>query len=429
MFESEWRLLTTLPDLPSAQSLAEVLGAAGIAGARALGCGRARPGGPLAPLRRGRAAYAGTRVPGRRPCRRRGRSVITLDHLHGSRRRACHGLNASMRVRPSGRAAPGAYRVALLGQKVQRQGVRSAKLPDRCGSRQAAKRLHAAHFPRIKGHCMRLPAFRHSGRASFGCSAIAAVLAAGVALAQQPPNPTAAPATAPAKKAAAAPKAAPGARSPSYSLGVSMGDQLRNNGVPRGQDQRERAGAGRARCARRQGAVQRHRQAEHQQAHLRGAGFRRGDQPPRRRQVPRRERQEPRRGHDRERPAVQDHHARQRRPAQAHRRGDGELQGHAGRWHRVRQQLQARRAGQIPAQPRDPGLVRGRGSDEAGREVRALRAAAAGVRPAPAAGRPDPPGRAADLRGGAAQRQGGARGADRGAEAGRAAAGATPPPK
>jgi hypothetical protein len=30
MFESEWRLLTTLPDLPSAQSLAEVLGAAGM---------------------------------------------------------------------------------------------------------------------------------------------------------------------------------------------------------------------------------------------------------------------------------------------------------------------------------------------------------------------------------------------------------------
>ena len=29
MFESEWRVLTTLPDLPSAQSLAEVLGAAG----------------------------------------------------------------------------------------------------------------------------------------------------------------------------------------------------------------------------------------------------------------------------------------------------------------------------------------------------------------------------------------------------------------
>jgi FKBP-type peptidyl-prolyl cis-trans isomerase len=79
---------------------------------------------------------------------------------------------------------------------------------------------------------MKLPAFRHPGRASFGCSAIAAVLAAGVALAQEPPNPAAAPGTAPAKQAAAAPKAAPGARSPSYSLGVSMGDQLRNNGVP-----------------------------------------------------------------------------------------------------------------------------------------------------------------------------------------------------
>ncbi|HEV8018604.1 MAG TPA: hypothetical protein VGP32_08620 [Steroidobacteraceae bacterium] len=31
MSESEWRLLATLPDLPSAQSLAEVLGAEGIA--------------------------------------------------------------------------------------------------------------------------------------------------------------------------------------------------------------------------------------------------------------------------------------------------------------------------------------------------------------------------------------------------------------
>ena len=31
MSESEWRLLTTLPDLPSAQSLAEILGAEGIA--------------------------------------------------------------------------------------------------------------------------------------------------------------------------------------------------------------------------------------------------------------------------------------------------------------------------------------------------------------------------------------------------------------
>jgi len=31
MSQAEWRLLTTLPDLPSAQSLAEVLGAEGIA--------------------------------------------------------------------------------------------------------------------------------------------------------------------------------------------------------------------------------------------------------------------------------------------------------------------------------------------------------------------------------------------------------------
>lgn len=30
MFDPTWRLLTTLPDVPSAQSLAEVLGASGI---------------------------------------------------------------------------------------------------------------------------------------------------------------------------------------------------------------------------------------------------------------------------------------------------------------------------------------------------------------------------------------------------------------
>jgi len=30
MSESDWRLLTTLPDLPSAQSMAEILGAEGI---------------------------------------------------------------------------------------------------------------------------------------------------------------------------------------------------------------------------------------------------------------------------------------------------------------------------------------------------------------------------------------------------------------
>ena len=57
----------------------------------------------------------------------------------------------------------------------------------------------------------------------------AATLCAGLALAQQPPAATgAAPAT-PAKKSAA--KAAPAARSPSYSLGVSMGTQLKNSGV------------------------------------------------------------------------------------------------------------------------------------------------------------------------------------------------------
>ena len=75
---------------------------------------------------------------------------------------------------------------------------------------------------------MRLPASRHPGRTSTGLTALAAVLLTGLAVAQQP-DPTA-PADAAAKKAPAA-KAAPAARSPSYSLGVSMGDQLKSNGV------------------------------------------------------------------------------------------------------------------------------------------------------------------------------------------------------
>ena len=76
---------------------------------------------------------------------------------------------------------------------------------------------------------MRLPASRRQGRTSIGFLAVtAATLCAGLALAQQPPADAPA---APAKKAAA--KAAPAApaRSPSYSLGVSMGTQLKNSGV------------------------------------------------------------------------------------------------------------------------------------------------------------------------------------------------------
>ena len=74
---------------------------------------------------------------------------------------------------------------------------------------------------------MRLPASRRQGRTSIGFLAItAATLCAGLALAQQPPADAPA---APAKKATA--KVAPAARSPSYSLGVSMGTQLKNSGV------------------------------------------------------------------------------------------------------------------------------------------------------------------------------------------------------
>jgi FKBP-type peptidyl-prolyl cis-trans isomerase len=77
---------------------------------------------------------------------------------------------------------------------------------------------------------MRLPASRRQGRTTIGFLAVtAATLCAGLALAQQPPAATDAAATTPAKKSAA--KAAPAARSSSYSLGVSMGTQLKNNGV------------------------------------------------------------------------------------------------------------------------------------------------------------------------------------------------------
>ena len=74
---------------------------------------------------------------------------------------------------------------------------------------------------------MRLPASRRQGRTFLFPAACVAVLGSALALAQQPQAPEAAPAAAaPAKKAAAAP-AAPGAHTPSYSLGVMFGQQLR----------------------------------------------------------------------------------------------------------------------------------------------------------------------------------------------------------
>ena len=70
---------------------------------------------------------------------------------------------------------------------------------------------------------MRSPASRPQGRTFLFPAACVAVLGSALALAQQPDAPAAAPAAAPAKKAAAA----PGAHTPSYSLGVMFGQQLR----------------------------------------------------------------------------------------------------------------------------------------------------------------------------------------------------------
>jgi FKBP-type peptidyl-prolyl cis-trans isomerase FkpA len=79
---------------------------------------------------------------------------------------------------------------------------------------------------------MRLPASRRRGRTSVASAcAIAALLLSGLARAQQPPAPTSAPAAEAPAKTAAAPKAAPAVHSPSYSLGLSMGDQLKSNYV------------------------------------------------------------------------------------------------------------------------------------------------------------------------------------------------------
>jgi FKBP-type peptidyl-prolyl cis-trans isomerase len=78
---------------------------------------------------------------------------------------------------------------------------------------------------------MRLPASCRRGRTSVASAcAIGALLLSGLTHAQQPPTAAEAAATAPANKTVA-PKAAPAAHSPSYSLGLSMGDQLKSNFV------------------------------------------------------------------------------------------------------------------------------------------------------------------------------------------------------
>jgi len=82
---------------------------------------------------------------------------------------------------------------------------------------------------------MNLPVSRRWGRTNLGFHlAIPAVLCAGLALAQTPPAGGAAgtPGTPPKKAApAAAHKAAPAQHSASYSLGLSMGTQLKSNAV------------------------------------------------------------------------------------------------------------------------------------------------------------------------------------------------------
>ncbi len=243
---------------------------------------------------------------------------------------------------------------------------------------------------------MRLPASRRQGRTVLFPAACVAVLGSALALAQQPDAPAAAPAAAaPAKKAAA-----PAARTPSYSLGVMFGQQLRASSLTNESINATQLAAGIKDALGRQGRAQRRRQGEHHQAGERG----RRCQPCGGGEVPGRQRQEARRRHHGERPAVQGPHPRQRRAPERHRRGDRELQGDAAQWHRVRQQLQARRAGEVPAQPRDPGLVRGRRTHEAGREIPVLDPAAARLRPEIPTGHPA--GFAAGVRSGADQRQG-----------------------
>jgi FKBP-type peptidyl-prolyl cis-trans isomerase FklB len=79
---------------------------------------------------------------------------------------------------------------------------------------------------------MTLPASRRR-TALLVNTAVVAVLAGAALASEQQPDTSAAPAAAPAKKAhpAPAPKADAAARSTSYSLGVSMGDQLHSSGI------------------------------------------------------------------------------------------------------------------------------------------------------------------------------------------------------
>ena len=80
---------------------------------------------------------------------------------------------------------------------------------------------------------MRLPASRLQGRTVLFPAACVAVLGSALAFAQQPEAPAAtpaAPAAAPAKKAAAAPAAA-STHTPSYSLGLLFGQQLRTSSL------------------------------------------------------------------------------------------------------------------------------------------------------------------------------------------------------
>jgi FKBP-type peptidyl-prolyl cis-trans isomerase FklB len=78
---------------------------------------------------------------------------------------------------------------------------------------------------------MSLPASRR--RTAFLVNTAVAILAGTTLATAQQPDASAAPAAAPAKKAHAATpaKADAGARTPSYSLGISMGDQLKASGV------------------------------------------------------------------------------------------------------------------------------------------------------------------------------------------------------
>ncbi len=100
---------------------------------------------------------------------------------------------------------------------------------------------------------MTLPASRRRTAFLVNTAVLAILARTAIATAQQPDS-AAAPAAAPKKAHAAAPaKADSAARSTSYSLGVSMGDQLHASGVGADAVNSAQLAAGRARCAHRQG--------------------------------------------------------------------------------------------------------------------------------------------------------------------------------